>query len=159
MVEIKLDTSEVEKALETTILSHKQIMRKTLSAIGKKQAKAFNSAIASSVGTVSGELRKSYKYKVHVDDEVEKVTFFAKGNNQTKTIYPKLMALNYGATVKPLKKKVLHFQKGSNWFTTYGFNLPGKHFLEGAWEGYAGSGAYQTDVENMINKELQKYWG
>lgn len=155
---ITVDVSAVENALSSTLLNHKQIMRKVLSTIGKNQAKAFNAGITSATASRSGELKKSYHYKVKVNDFEEKVTLFAKGKDKSKSIYPKLMALNYGATIKPLKKKVLHFQRGQ-WYSAHEVQIRGRHFLEPAWDAYAGSGAYQKDVEEMIEKELKKYWG
>ena len=134
---VKADLKEAQDALAGTSKSIASIQRKTLSVIARGTVKAVNVGIRSTLHRRTGELLKAFGYKVHKNGVAN---VYPKGENGS-AIFPKSYVLNYGYT-GPTKRAI---------------NKPHSFIQYG--EVYADSGAYMPEVERMVNKELEKYWG
>ena len=137
MIAIDADVSKAQRALQGTSKSLKSIERKTLSIASRGTVKAIKIAIRGVLKRRTGELLKCYGYKVHKDGVAN---VFPKGKTGSK-VFPKAYTLNYG-------------YKGK---TKRAWNKPHSFIEKG--EAFAASGAYMPEVEKMISKELEKYWG
>lgn len=139
-IDIQVDTEEVQQALAGTSRSIDQIEKKTLNIIAKGTLKAVKNAYKATLKPKSeityertGALLKAFKKSVK--DGVANVypRAVSNGSNWAMGI---ACILNYGA---------------KNGIKPRGFIQVG--------EKYAESGGYMDDVNAMVNKELDKYWG
>lgn len=131
---VEADVSRAQTALAGTSKSLVSISRQAMSIIGKGVRKETIKAIRITTNKRTGELLKAYRYKVKKDGS--EVNVFPKALNGEGTIFPKVMALNYGTSNGRLK--------------ALGFVQAG--------EKYAESNAYESEIDKMIQKELDKYW-
>ena len=140
---IEADVSAVQEALAGTSKSLKAIERQTLRIAAKATAKRIRALIGSSgLKSRTGELKKAYAYKVKKSGT--EAVVFPKALNGGKTIFPKAMTLSYGHEGKTAR--------ASNW------KIAPCGFVQGG-QAYAESGEYMGEVQKMVDKELQKYWG
>lgn len=139
-INVEADFVEVQKALEETASSMDSIAVKSLRVVAKGSLTAVKNAIkACGVGKRTGELLKCYGYKVSKNKKF--VNVYPKAiNNPEVSIFPKIGALSYGTDKRPNR----HLK-------AFGFVQAGIKAAE--------SGAYQSEMQKMIDKELQKYWG
>lgn len=139
---IEADISEAQKALAGTNKSLKSIKRQTVGIVARGAVKQIKAVINATTQKQSGELAKAYRYKVKRDGSEANV--YPKALKSNNTIFPKAMTLSYGHS-GPTKR-------AANWnIRALGFVQSGK-----AW---IASGSYMDDIENMVDKQLQKYWG
>lgn len=144
LIQTQVDIEEVEKALAGTNKSLKAIRKSVLRIAAKETAKRVKAAIsASDLQRRTGELAKAYVYKVKKDGSEANVFPKALTGNG-RTIYPKAMTLSYGHD-GPTKR-------AASW------HIAPRGFVQSGQQ-YAESGAYMTEVQKMVDKELEKYWG
>ena len=144
LIQTQVDIEEVEKALAGTSKSLKAIRKSVLRIAAKETAKRVKAAIsASDLHRRTGELAKAYVYKVKKDGSEANVFPKALARNG-RTIYPKAMTLSYGHD-GPTKR-------AASW------HIAPRGFVQSGQQ-YAESGAYMTEVQKMVDKELEKYWG
>ena len=134
---VKADLKQAQDALAGTNKSLASIQRKTLSIIARGTVKAVNVGIRSTLHRRTGELLKAFGYKVHKNGVAN---VYPRGENGS-AIFPKSYVLNYGYT-GPTKRAI---------------NKPHSFIQYG--EAYTEVGAYMPEVQRMIDKELEKYWG
>ena len=138
---IRADVSAVQEALAGTAKSVKAIERQTLRIAAKATAKRVKALIASSgLESRTGELKKAYSYKVKKSEAV----VFPKALGSGETIFPKAMTLSYGHSGPTAR--------AASW------SVAARGFVQGG-QAYAESGGYMGDVQKMVDKELEKYWG
>lgn len=144
LIQTQVDIEEVEKALAGTSKSLKAIRKSVLRIAAKETAKRVKAAIsASDLHRCTGELAKAYVYKVKRDGSEANV--FPKAlTGKDKTIFPKAMTLSYGHD-GPTKRAAF-------------WHIAPRGFVQSGQQ-YAESGAYMTEVQKMVDKELEKYWG
>jgi len=144
LIQTQVDIEEVEKALAGTSKSLKAIRKSVLRIAAKETAKRVKAAInASDLHRRTGELSKAYVYKIKRDGSEANV--FPKAlSGKDKTIFPKAMTLSYGHDGAT--------KRASNW------HIAPRGFVQSGQQ-YAESGAYMTEVQKMVDKELEKYWG
>jgi len=142
-ITVAADIESTQKALAGTSKSLKSIRKQALTVISKGTVKAIKSAIRDSdLSKGTGELLKAYRYKVNRSANTANV--FPKALNSDSTIYPKVMTLSYGHS-GPTKR-------ADNWtIKPRCFVQSGKAYLEGS--------AYQKSINDLIEKQLKKYWG
>lgn len=140
-----VDVSSVQEALAGTSKSLKAIERQTLRIAAKATARQVRALItASDLHRRTGELRKAYTYKVKKSGSEAVVFPKALGGGKSDTIFPKAMTLSYGHDGKT--------ERASHW------RIAPRGFVQGGQQ-YAESGAYMDEVQKMVDKELDKYWG
>lgn len=144
IIETQVDIAEVEKALSQTNKSLKSIRKGVLRIAAKETSKKVKAALnTSDLHRRTGELAKAYVYKVKKDGSEANV--FPKALvGKDKTIFPKAMTLSYGHD-GPTKR-------AASW------HIAPRGFVQSGQQ-YAESGAYMTEVQKMVDKELEKYWG
>lgn len=144
-LQIVADVSSVQEALAGTSKSLKAIERKTLRIAAKATARRVKALIAASgLGTRTGELKKAYAYKVKKSGSEAVVFPRALGGGKSDTIFPKAMTLSYGHEGETKRAK--------SW------RIAPRGFVQGGRQ-YAESGGYMAEVQAMVDKELEKYWG
>lgn len=142
ILSIEAEINQVEQALAGTSKSFETIRRQAVGIIAKGAVTKIKAVIQTSTVKRSGELLKAYRYKVRKDGSQANV--FPKALNSDSTIFPKAMTLSYGHDGKT--------KRAANWHVkALGFVQSGKAWVD--------SGAYMSDLENMVDKELNKYWG
>lgn len=142
ILSIEAEINQVEQALAGTSKSFETIRRQAVGIIAKGAVTKIKAVIQTTTVKRSGELLKAYRYKVSRDGSQANV--FPKALNSDSTIFPKAMTLSYGHDGKT--------KRAANWhIKALGFVQSGKAWVD--------SGAYMPDLENMVDKELNKYWG
>lgn len=143
ILSVELDIKEVQEALSGTSQSLVSIKKQTVGIIARGTAKTVTNAIkATDLNKRTGELLKAYRYKVKKDGSEANV--YPKALKSDSTIFPKAMTLSYGHT-GPTKR-------AKNWnIKALGFVQTGKTWVD--------TGSYMKDVEEMVDKQLTKYWG
>lgn len=138
-ISIEADIEQTQKALEKTAKSISSISFSTLRIVAKNAVKVIKATIKSSgLNKRSGELLKCYGYRKSKRDT--SLVVYPEALNGESSIFPKVMALSYGSDKRPNR----HLK-------AFGFVQAGKRVME--------NGNYKTQIEEMIDKELQKYWG
>lgn len=132
MITIESDIEQTQKALSYTSKSLKSIENKVLRIINKGTIKAIKSEIRMTTTRQTGQLLNK-SYVQYVKNGVGKVLLNYKIDR--KNLFPKVYTLNYGTKGHKPRSFV---QKGMQ---------------------YVENGNYKNDIENMIQKELDKYWG
>ncbi len=161
-LDISCDVSAARRALQETALNQKTIMRKVLRVIGGKAVKEIKKEIASSTKRRTGELRQAYTCRIN--KEGTSAVLYAKSGRQRKgkdkktSIYPKLMALNYGAEITAKNARYLQVSGKDFYARKKSIKIAGRGFLQRAWSLYMGSGHYIQDVQRLVDNELAKFW-
>lgn len=138
-ISIEADIEQTQKALEKTAKSISSISFSTLRIVAKDAVKVIKATIKNSgLNKRSGELLKCYGYRKSKKDT--SIVVYPKAMNGEASIFPKVMALSYGSDKRPNR----HLK-------AFGFVQAGQRAIE--------NGNYKTQIEEMIDKELQKYWG
>ena len=138
-ISIATDIEQTQKALEKTAKSISSISSTTLRIVAKDAVKVIKATIKSSgLNKRSGELLKCYGYRK--SKRGASIVVYPKALNGEASIFPKVMALSYGSDKRPNR----HLK-------AFGFVQAGQRAIE--------NGNYKTQIEEMIDKELQKYWG
>lgn len=141
-ISIEADVSEVVEALSGTAQGLTSIKRQAVGIVARGTVKQIKAFISSNAGRITGELAKAYRYKVHKDGSQANV--FPKAIHSGNKIVPKVVVQSYGHS-GPTKKD-------RNWdVKAIGFIQAGKAWVE--------SGSYMSDVEKMVDTQLEKYWG
>ena len=140
---ISADIYDVQEALSKTSKNLKSISRKTLQVIAKGTAKRIKAVInASDLQDRTGELKKAFVYKIKKNGEEANV--FPKALNGNRNIFPKVMTLSYGHE-GPTKR-------------ASSYTIKPRGFVQ-AGDLYVERGDYQPEIQKLIDKELEKYWG
>jgi len=138
-INISVDVENAQKALSGTYKSLKSIQKSVLRVVAKSSLNAVKSALRSSDLDLahSGELKSAYRYKIKKDGS--EANLFPVGKNG-KNIFSKAQALSFG--------------RGAN--TKHG-SLIGRGFVQ-AGQANAESD-HSKEIQALIEKELEKYWG
>ena len=134
-ISVTPDVSAVQAALEGTSRSLENIQRRVLGTIAAGARKKINAAIRGSTKRRTGELLKSYRYKLKKDASAASV--YPKKASKKSKIFPKVYALNYGIEGTGHRAR--------------GFVQRGEQYASGA--------EYEKDVNKYVQNELDKYWG
>lgn len=141
-IDVSVDISYAQKALSGTSKSLVSIRNQVLGIIGKYGVKAVKNAIRTSgLKKRTGELQKAYVRKLNRRKGEENLYPVSLGDRK-KTIFSKAQALSYGA----------RNEKKPKW------KITGKGFVQKGWEAVEGD-SYRAEIDQMIDKELKKYWG
>lgn len=141
-IDVSVDISYAQKALSGTSKSLVSIRNQVLGIIGKYGVKAVKNAIRTSgLKKRTGELQKAYVRKLNRRKGEENLYPVSLGDRK-KTIFSKAQALSYGA----------RNAKKPKW------KITGKGFVQKGWEAVEGD-SYRAEIDQMIDKELKKYWG
>lgn len=141
-IDVSVDISYAQKALSGTSKSLVSIRNQVLGIIGKYGVKAVKNAIRTSgLKKRTGELQKAYVRKLNRRKGEENIYPVSLGDRK-KTIFSKAQALSYGA----------RNAKKPKW------KITGKGFVQKGWEAVEGD-SYRAEIDQMIDKELKKYWG
>lgn len=139
-ISIEADIEQTQKALEKTAKSVSSISATTLRIVAKDAVKVIKATIKNSgLNKRSGELLKCYDYRKSKRN-ANMFVVYPEALNGEASIFPKVMALSYGSDKRPNR----HLK-------AFGFVQAGQRAIE--------NGNYKTQIEEMIDKELQKYWG
>ncbi len=139
-IDVSADFKEVQKALEETAKTEKAINIKALRIVAKGSVTAIKQSIRScGVGKYTGELLKCYGYKKSKRN-ANTFVIYPEALNGEETIFPKVMALSYGSDKRPNRK-----------LKAFGFVQAGQRAAENK--------DWSAQMQEMIDKELQKYWG
>jgi hypothetical protein len=130
---VELDISRAQTALSGTSKSLVTISRQTLGIIGRGTVDVVKKEIRATTKRRSGELLRSYRYKVKKDGS--EMNVFPKGI-KGENIFSKVMALSYGTENGRLRPR--------------GFVQKGNNYIEGS--------EYEASIDRMIDRELAKYW-
>lgn len=130
---VEAEVDEVIEALSGTSKSLKSIQKQSLGIIAKKGLKALKMRIKETIRhseRSTGELQRVYRYKVRKDGSEVNIFPKAKGGSR---IFPKAFMQNYG------------YEKPKA-FIQYAENVIKNH-------------DYENDLQKMVDKTLEKYWG
>lgn len=139
---VDADIKDVEEALAGTSQSLTSIRKQAVGIIAKGAVKTIKAAISSTTQKRTGELSKAYRYKVKRDGSQANV--FPKALKTDSTIFPKAMTLSYGHTGKT--------KRANNW------NIRALGFVQSG-QAWVDNGGYMNELEEMVDKQLKKYWG
>ena len=131
---IRADVTAAQDALAGTSKSLLTISRQTLGIIARGTVSVLRREIKSTTERRTGELERSYRYKVRRDGTQASV--FPKALRGGDTIFPKAMALSYGTADGRIR--------------AHGFVQKGA--------AYAAGGGADGEIQRMIDRELDKYW-
>jgi len=146
---IQVDVSGAEEYLRDTSLTIPQIEKKVLRLVGKLAARQTNTALKSSVHAKSNSvLAHRYPYKMTQTYKYGKVKNHSlsifpnkvEGGSRNDLIIPVSMTLNYG------------YDAGNR----RGPHVVGRGFVQ-AGENYLQGGRYMPEVQNLVDKEIEKY--
>ncbi len=139
-ISLQTDVTQAQSALENTAKNVNSIALSTLRIVAKDSVKVIKATIRSSgLKRRSGELLKCYSYKKSKKD-ANTLVIYPKALNGEASVFPKVMALSYGSDKRANRK-----------LKAFGFVQSGQKAIE--------NGSYKTQIEQMIDKELHKYWG
>lgn len=130
---VEAEVDEVIEALNGTSKSLKSIQKQSLGIIARKGLKALKMRIKETIRhqeRSTGELQRAYRYKVRKDGS--EVNIFPKAKSGSR-IFPKAFMQNYG------------YEKPKA-FVQYAENVIKNH-------------DYENDLQKMVDKTLEKYWG
>lgn len=130
---VEVEVGEVFEALRGTSKSLKSIQKQSLGIIARKGLKALKMRIKETIRhpeRSTGELQRAYRYKVRKDGSEVNIFPKAKGGSR---IFPKAFMQNYG------------YEKPKA-FVQYAENVIKNH-------------DYENDLQKMVDKTLEKYWG
>lgn len=162
-LDVSCDVSAVQRSLQKTMLNQKTVTRKVLRVIGGKAVKEIKKEIAASTERRTGELRQAYTCRI--DKAGTAATVYARskrlqsGEDKKTSIYPKLMALNYGAEITAKNARYLQVSGKNFYARKKSVKIIGRGFLQRAWNRYMGNGSYIKDVQILVDVELAKFWG
>lgn len=134
-ISVSADVEEIQRALEGTSKSLTAIQRQSIAVIARGTVKAIKREISDTTEKHTGELLKCYGYRIKKDGSSSSV--YPRGISGSR-IFPKVFALNYGTDKKPHLRPRAFVQKG---------------------EQYVQQGDYMTELEKLVEQNLQKYWG
>lgn len=146
--EIIADFTPVTKALEQTSLSMKSINRKILTHIGKQTVVKVKAGIRSTYSPPS-------KYYKRTGALVKAWTYTTKKDGSSMTVYPRSIYTGDAA------RKNRQWAAGLSSILSYGTSdgrIKPRSFIQKG-ESYAAGNSYMPDIQNIIDKELTKYWG
>lgn len=135
---------EAREALEGMGKSLSSIEMKMVRVAAKGTVKAVKSAIRSAspkLKSRTGELIKAYRYKAR--KAKHEAVVYPKALVGDSTIFPKAMTLSYGHHGPT--------SRASDW------NIPARGFVQSG-RTYIEGGSYMAEVENTVQKEIEKYW-
>ena len=133
-INVTPDIEAVQEALAGTNRSMENIRKRALGTIAAGTKRRINQAIRQTTKRRTGELLKSYGYKVKGGGS--QVNVFPKKQGK-KNIFAKVYTLNYGKEGTGRKPR--------------GFVQRGELYAQGTdWE---------ADANKYVQKELDKYWG
>lgn len=160
MIDIKIDTKGVEQALSETTKGVKSIQKQTVGIIAKGYVKEIKRQItATGLKKKTGELYKAYRYKVKGDTAKIFPKAQSSGKNANSLIMAKVGTLNYGNSISVRKGRKFLQISGNYFARPKKVSIRGRDFLGRAEQVYIQGGRYNADVENMVAKQLKKYWG
>ena len=149
MISVISEINEVQEALKETSLSMPQINRKFLSVVGKKTTAVVKTGIRQTYSPPNkyykrtGQFMRAWRYK-------------AKSDGSQVSVYPKVIYTDSKGQQKN-RQWAAGLASILNYGTKDGRIIP-RFFIQRG-EDYANSGAYMPEVQKIIDKELEKFWG
>lgn len=143
---IQAEMKDVQEALNKTTLSIPSMNRKFLAVIGKKTAETVKTGIKQTYSPPS-------KYYKRTGALLRSWTFHAKKDGSQVSVFPRVIATN--------NNKNRQWAVGLSSILSYGTadgRIKPRAFIQRG-ENYASSGAYMQEVQKIVDKELEKYWG
>lgn len=137
VVEAEIDA--VQKALEKTSKSFTSIQKQALGIIARKGVQFIRRDIKSTIlhpERSTGELQKAYGFRVRKDGS--EANIYPKGESGS-AIFPKAFINNYGIDKEKMKRSP-------------------KGFIERT-ENLLDENTFENDLQTMVNKTLDRYWG
>lgn len=157
---ITVDAAEVQSKLEGTTLKMKTISKKMMTAANREVIKEAKKNVKSVVNTdnhsyigddktITLPLLKSFKAK---NSNKENFASFVRSNNFHSAFIEK------GAEIHAKNGKYLTFKVSGHFVKVQSVSIPARPFLEPAVKDVWESGKAKTIMENVLEKELKKYW-
>lgn len=163
-ITFKADFKPVEEALKQTSLNIITIQKKMMRDVGRRSAKMVNQVLRATThgnGLIAGRYEAKLTYTYHVSKDATKMSVYPQkiepGRKNDLTI-PVVSSLNYGKKIEAKYRKYLTFTVNGNFVRVKNVQIQAKNFMNSG-EQYISSGAFQTDAQAILNKELKKYWG
>lgn len=141
---VEAEVGEVQKALAGTSKSFTSIQKQALGILARNAVKSIGQKIRAGIKDrerSTGELQKAYAFRVKKDGSEANV--YPKGASGSK-IFPKAYVQNYGYSGATKRAK--------DW------NVAPKAFVEYT-ENLLESNAFDSQLDKMVDKVLQKQWG
>lgn len=155
-ISIRADIEDVQERLSETSKSLKSIRRQTVGIAARTTVKQIKTVIRATTKRRSGELLKTYGYKVKKDGTSASVyPKTAASNNHL--ILARIATLSFGNDISINRRKWLQVNGSGFYARPKSVHIDPRGFVQSG-ETFAGKGAYMAEVEKMIQKELDKAW-
>lgn len=158
----KSDFSSIQEALKQTSLNEINIQKKILREVGKKAARLVNKKLRATThgnGMIAGRYPARLSFTYHPAKDGTKVSVYPKkiepGRKNDLTV-PVVYSLNYGNRIQA-KRKFLTISGKFGFARPKNVQITARHFIDDG-ENYFNSGAFVSDAQAILNKELDKYW-
>ena len=156
-VSIESDISEAVDMLTAIGGKESTIMRKTLSDVGTGARKKIKSAYSSILGKQTGYLYRTIHKAMYKNGKAVFITAHKKTDVDGERYG---FVLAHGATILPKKSNGVLTLKdkrtGAILARTKSVTIPPKDFIVGPGKEYLNSGAYKTDIEKSLKKQIEK---
>ena len=146
---VTAQTEDVQEALRETSLSIPKISRKFLTIIGQKTSAVVKTGIRQTYSPPS-------KYYKRTGDFLRAWTYHARKDGSQVAVYPKVIY-----TTSDGQRKNRQWAAGLSSILNYGTKdgrIKPRSFIQRG-ETYVESGSYMPEVEKLIDREFEKYWG
>ena len=155
-ISIRADVEDAQERLSETSKSLKSIRRQTVGIAARTTVRQIKSVIRSTTKRQTGELLKTYGYKVKKDGTSASVyPKTAASNNHL--ILARIATLSFGNDISINRRKWLQVNGSGFYARPKSVHIDPRGFVQSG-EIFAGKGAYMAEVEKMIQKELDKTW-
>lgn len=163
LADFKVNTKDVEIKLKDTSLKMSKIAKRMMNGVNKEVIKLAKSNFKSNYNPRNHSYQYNTKYKGTLKPILSSFQYDNAKNKQFVSYVRNLnyvsVFLSYGAKIQPRTKKYLIFKINGEWVKTdKTINLPAKPFLLPALEYYYNNGPAVQIMENVLQKELDKYW-
>lgn len=155
-ISIRADIEDVQERLSQTSKSLKSIRRQTVGIAARTTVKQIKTVIRATTKRHTGELLKTYGYKVKKDGTSAGI-FPKTVSTNNHLILAKIASLSYGNDISINRRKWLQVNGKGYFARPKTVHIDPRGFVQSG-ETFAGTGAYMAEVEKMIQKELDKLW-
>lgn len=156
-INIKANVEDVQERLSETSKSLKTIRRQTVGIAARTTVKQIKTIIRQTTKSRTGELRKTYGYKVRKDGY--RASIYPKTTGERNhLILAKIATLDQGNDIFPDGRTWLQVNGNGYYARPKSVHIAARRFVESG-EKFAENGSYMAEVEKMIQRELKKHWG
>lgn len=155
-ISIRADIEDVQERLSETSKSLKSIRRQTVGIAARTTVRQIKTVIRATTKRHTGELLKTYGYKVKKDGTTAGI-FPKTVSSNNHLILAKIATLSYGNDISASRRKWLQVNGAGYFARPKTVHIDPRGFVQSG-ETFAGKGAYMAEVEKMIQKELDKLW-